>query len=307
MSILISGTNNIRLDGTETDPPDSTSFTICGWVKPVSIEGWAYRAIISYDDGNSWLGMWLVGEELSLESSADYLAFPSFPAMNQWFFFALTCAGTGAADLKGYWAAIDDAGFVSQQTAGVYMAGTWDEVCVRLGHDAWYSALEADFAYIKIWNAVLSEAELLQEKARGLPVRLEGLYLFSPLWGASLLENYVGNGEAWTSNNPADADMPPVSYGIALPLAPGSITHDLAAQDAVSNASVEGVSVTSMYQLAVNSLMCTALLGEATLIDAAVVLTLRSRVKAVALQERQACTAVPVRMLQLRCAGHSTG
>ncbi len=292
MGIFTNGSASLRL----ADPPLSTSLTICGWVKPASFELALYRTIFDYDDGNSWLGLWLVGEDLIIESPGGDMSFSSSPAMEEWVFFALTCSGTGAADAKGYWSGLNDAGFVSASASGVSINGD-----IRVAHDAWGDGLEADFAYLKIWDAVLSEAELLQEKQRGLPVRLDGLFLFSPLWNANQIENYAGNGEDWLSDSLLDTGMPPVTFGIGpyLPRAGSSVTHDLTVQDAGSAASAEAPTLGYIHSLNAAKLASAAMLDAISMVEAIAMLTLLYRKKNTALQGRHTNISVRVRDVRL--------
>src|SRR5574341_545762 len=99
--------------------PASTAFTLCGWANLTRRAGqFQYWGL---EDGTNFLLIGYQnagGVEFEISTGVTANAFASSPADGVWFFYALTCAGTGATDFKGYWALPTDSAFKTAQTTG---------------------------------------------------------------------------------------------------------------------------------------------------------------------------------------------
>lgn len=204
-----SADNMIRTSGVGC--PSSTLFSACGWARRTG-GGSGLQAICDIDNGGSRVFIGFNGTDLAVCQQGTYTAFASSPSVNQWFFWALTSANTGAGNLKGYWAAIGATAFITQTNTGVAVSTPR----ILLGNNAWSNYYTGELAYVKVWDAELSSAELWQEMMQGLPVRYADINCVTPLWtAADAVKNYAIPANVWTVNGTLDnADMPPVSYHV---------------------------------------------------------------------------------------------
>lgn len=90
--------------------------------------------------------------------------------------------------------------------------------CARMESGAWSTGnndpLDGRIAYVKMWNAALTAAEVAQEVHTIRPHRAP--WLWTPLFPGSgeRVRDYSGNGRDWTEGGTlTDEDPPPVSWG----------------------------------------------------------------------------------------------
>ncbi len=67
-------------------------------------------------------------------------------------------------------------------------------------------------AAFKLYNAQLTQAEILQEMRHIRPVRTANLWQWAPLWGSGDVNDYSGNGRNFTAANLSTEDGPPVGW-----------------------------------------------------------------------------------------------
>lgn len=178
--------------------PSATSFTMCGWAKMTkragahqywgleddTVDAAAYHVIGYNPVGNFVIGNVIGGT-----------AFDANPTNETWFFWAITCSGTGETDFKGYWAYQDDTSFhtVSMEGTSFTPAAMW------LGNDSYDEWMNSAYAYARVYNHALTSTELLTEKDSATAVKTTGLLIDSPLPSTSDVTDYSGNGYHWTS------------------------------------------------------------------------------------------------------------
>jgi len=133
-----------------------------------------------------------------------------------WVMWALTCSGTGGSDLKLYaWDAGDaDGAYKSATLTGV---GTATIDAWVLGSNTGFSEYRrARYAYIKVWDAALSLAELQAERAQGKPVRTSNVNRYHRLLTTSDTTDYSGNGRTVSFNGGMTTDgTEPVAWETA--------------------------------------------------------------------------------------------
>lgn len=221
----------IRIDAAGDDlrrtsgVPDESALTICGWSYVTADRGVAtYQALggIENTGDGSWnILYWEGGTDgsMAISSGAAETNLASRPALNTWFFWALTSTTAGAGSLIGYWSAVNSSTFVSASTTGQAMTPN----LLIIGNDSVGSWLNGRFANIKVWDAVLTQTELEQEKWSVRPRRFANLHLWAPCRIASELFDYSGNGRTLTATGTLTTeDGPPVPWGansIVVPFA----------------------------------------------------------------------------------------
>ena len=95
-------------------------------------------------------------------------------------------------------------------------AATYPYAKIWIGNDNDSEFLNGRAAAIKIWNAELTAAEILNEMRQYLPIRTTNLYGFWPLFNTAVDQNdYSGNANTWTVGGTlADEDGPPIPWAI---------------------------------------------------------------------------------------------
>lgn len=190
--------------------PSTTAFTACGWAKRITASATDYQFIFGFDNTSpQWLLMgWEngAGGAFHIEKNGSEPLFSSGPALNTWFFWAMY---SDAGNCYGRWANRGDTTFqtVSMGSFGFTPTTMW------LGTDVSNEYIDGNLAHVKIWNAALTDNELLQEMYSGIPRRTANLYLWCPLWTNSMLNDLSGNGNSLTAvGTPTTQDMPPVTW-----------------------------------------------------------------------------------------------
>lgn len=205
--------------------PNEQLFSICGWAK-LTVRSSQYQYFASMENATSSSSQYFVigfnssgGFEIS--SSNASAAFASAPSTEAWFFFALTQTtySGGGNSLKGYWASPGDTTFVSATCDGAAFV----QAVMYIGNDSYDEWCNIAMANIKIWDAVLTSAELLNEMYSARPVNTTSLHVWSPLFSTGDETDYSGTGRNWTSagtlsseeSPPIEWAAPPVLYPYA--------------------------------------------------------------------------------------------
>ena len=198
--------------------PSTTNFSVCGWQytlqrSPATTYGniWDLEDTTYPSDSSAWIG--LVYNDalpsLRLTTTGGGTDFASAPSDNAWFFWALTCSGTGAGTFIGYWVAASGAAFVSANQAGVSFAPG----SMLWGEDTFDAWVDGRIAGVKVWDAVLTSAELWSERWSLTPVRRANLHLFAPGFRHTDLEDMSGNGKTLTAGGTLSTEEgPPVPW-----------------------------------------------------------------------------------------------
>ena len=124
-----------------------------------------------------------------IEQTSSSAAFGSRPAVGQWFFWAISCAGTAGGDLKGYWALPIDAAFTKAQATGSGLT----TASIDIGNDPSSERIDGRLAFVRCWDAVLTENELWCEM-HGFPRRTANINFRWDLWSSGDVQDYSGNG-----------------------------------------------------------------------------------------------------------------
>lgn len=197
-----------------TDLPTPTNFTICGWVKATFLSQWSSIFNLENSNGTDYVAIYISNSNV-LTIGANFV---TNPTENTWFFVAITNAGIAEGDLKGYWKYADTVGWNATQ---VNQGNDVTPAYLTIGNDHWSTPeyINAAFFNIKIWNAVLSSEELLQEAQSILPKRTNSLYSWTPMFSGAeeRIKDYSGNGRNWTEPiTLTEEAAPPVSWGMLV-------------------------------------------------------------------------------------------
>jgi hypothetical protein len=219
-------------------PSYAVGYTICGWYKWRNNTG-GYQASfgLSAGAGQGDMGFIFNGSTdwyIQSETGGFNNVRVRFPiAVNSWYYFVMRRSGgthSGAIIAPGETSVT----FVSQ-THGPGTAPTRLEICGSAYGMPFYSRI----AGLKIYDAVLTDTELLAERDSLAPVRTANLNSYYPFNAvADATTDYGGAGRTLTLEGGATvvdtADMPPVSTGIT-----GSLARTLGALAGTSTGTVE--------------------------------------------------------------------
>lgn len=215
--------------------PASTAFTITGWGCIRGSGGDALRPIFLLTDLAGGAVSFIEslagsGKLYIINGSGGEGAELITAGTNNWFFWAISQDGTGAGAITGYAATIGSP-LTSASLAGDTFTPSYMSLQNDLGASVYF--WNGSVGGVKIWDAVLTQAEIEAERRQYLPVRLANLHLFSPLintGGTSFLD-YSGNGRHWTESGTVtdDVDGLPIPWKmgrhrILIPAAGGGST-----------------------------------------------------------------------------------
>lgn len=149
-----------------TNLPSVPSLTICGWAKITGIIAatWQYFAGIEDAVGSAsnyvLLGFNNAGA-FELAYNGGSLAFGTVPTVGQWFFWAFTCAPPAGANLNGYYA------HAGNPLENVFVNGYAGlaPAAMYIGNDSWSEYCNVHMAHERVWDSVLTPAELAAEMA----------------------------------------------------------------------------------------------------------------------------------------------
>lgn len=205
-------------------PTAHNAFTICGFAK-LLVAGTAREATILYtqnaSSSSAQTASLATGAGTSLRAGDNYGGtFSSGVATvtaggasgANWFFFAMVGLGSGANGMRVYHGAVSGTPtYVAHTNTG----GTEGFEAIQLGDlpygtDGWFDGL---IAHLKVYDRVLSDADLLAEAGRGDPASSTNLisyHSFSNATLATALLPDTGSGAfyAFTSNPTTSTDMP---------------------------------------------------------------------------------------------------
>lgn len=163
-------------------------------------------------------------------------------AVDTWRMIAVTCAGTGATDSKIYTKTI---GGSTNVATGEVSGGAAPDGLTLFGRSAGDSTewFNGGLAYVRVWSAVLSQADIEAEWASATVVRTSGLWANWPL--ATNLNDISGNGRNLTAGSTAlsTEDDPPLGVSGTAVANLGGLTATAAGVRTVSGAAAASLGV----------------------------------------------------------------
>jgi hypothetical protein len=187
-----------------TSLPTYTNMSACGFARRTA-DGDSYGSVFVVRDTTYSVGAGVYtrntagGDNLVLYTTdVGDLTIMARPAVNTWFFWGYTCAGTGASQTSGFGRLLSSAA-LSSNTGGdsaVMTLSNMDMGSVSGSVDSFVG----DLYCVKVWDAVLTSAEMLAESLSVFPKRLNNLHLYSRLESADTagLRDLSSSGRNWT-------------------------------------------------------------------------------------------------------------
>lgn len=248
MAVKLTG-NGVYYHRTTGLPASGTAWTICGWARSASFAG-PPHVLMTMRTAASTIQFELIhhtgASQMVIDGSAR-VAFASRPATGEWFFFWVQCSGSGAGAMTAGWIRRDDAApvTVSAQISNSGVPGN-----LYMGGSAGDPS-DTRFAAVKMWDAVLTAAELENERWQILPRKAASLLFFTPMVDSTLANNvtdYSGNAVHWTANGSAAVeDGPPISWGSPPSIFPYVATTDTSVAPGLGVLAISGYAPTLSY------------------------------------------------------------
>jgi hypothetical protein len=186
-----------------TSLPTYTNMSACGFARRTA-DGDSYGSIFGirntgYTNGSGiFTRRFVDGDNVVLYTSdvGDSLIMAR-PAIGTWFFWGFTCAGTGAGDTIGYGRLLSS---TSLSATGDGDSSVFTFSDMELGSGPAADSFVGELSCVKIWDAVLTSAEMLAESFSVFPKRLNNLHLYSRLETSDTagLRDLSSNGRDWT-------------------------------------------------------------------------------------------------------------
>lgn len=204
MAIRVSGAADYSRT---TNLPNSAAFTAMGWFRVPTLSGW--MSWIQLSGGGSFYQLGVEGSSGSnkfiLGSNA---AMGDGPALTNgtWYHAAVIVNGTTGTNAFGYLNGVVNS--ANPDALSFTASKLW------IGNSTGGDPLNGNIAYVKIWDAVLTVAELLQEMQQGALIRTANINTFSPFLSLSDDEkDFSGNGFDWTvTGTPTVENGPPIPW-----------------------------------------------------------------------------------------------
>lgn len=194
--------------------PSSTAFTACGWAK-LTLRTGNYQYWGLEDAASNSTAYLLIGYQsngtFEISGSSGSGAFASAPTDEKWFFWAITCSGSGAGAFKGYWRHYDASTWVTASATGA----SFTPAALTLGNDSYDEWLNICFDNTMVFDAALTQAQLEEIMFFAFPERLESINIWSPHFPGATerLADFSGNGRNWTANGTlSDEDGAPLIW-----------------------------------------------------------------------------------------------
>lgn len=194
--------------------PTSIAVTMCGWFYPTSttpfkMAFWLgnsgdtlFRAIAFANDASVIL--------YGPSGGFDFTTLLGTFSANTWYFVALRCSGSGAGAQVGSIRTVSQTSLTSASLTG----SSFTTADLYVGNDPGSEVFAGKVGGVKIWDASLTDDELMVESYYYRAIRRASLNIEAPLFTTSEDEvDYSGNGRNWTvSGSPVTADGPPIIW-----------------------------------------------------------------------------------------------
>lgn len=203
--------------------PSMTAVTICGWFKVNAASASSFNAMwrlsLSSGDSTTWIlsfrGTNGRTPTLYSPSNTTGIAAPE-QTLDTYVFLAATLSGTAAQLLYG-----NTPGSLTKVTGTVAASNTPDTLCVfgRSTGDAteW---LDGTAAHLRIWTAVLSDAEIAAESQSATPVRTANAWSNWAFAAAALTDSVAARNLTAGSTALTSATDPALASASAGPIYP---------------------------------------------------------------------------------------
>jgi hypothetical protein len=226
MSVKVTGSGGV-LTFSATAMPDCNNVTLCGWSRIDSYPpggSFSEIVILNSNDGSVFLVIEAIaGPTLQVNGSGGgALPFDTPPAAGDWFFWCMANKNNnvGTNGQQGY--LLINGSTTLQNKNNFINTGIGATQNLTYLGDIFDEFVKGEIFALKVWDAFLSQAEIVNEIWSITPRRTANIKLWAPCWRTADVVNYSGTGDAaLTPTNMSNSDNPPVDYRtIPSPRAP---------------------------------------------------------------------------------------
>jgi hypothetical protein len=196
--------------------PGFSAYTIAGWFYRVNAQASTFVYFMglentAYPSDSSQYNLIGLnnGGTLEIVNSGASTTFSATPATGTWFYAYIRGNGT---NLQGGWAAATAASFT---TASQGQGNTFTPATLGVGADTFDEFLDGRAAYVRAWDAFLTDAELLSEMRSPVPVRFTNLNFAWRLATATDTADKTSNARAATVGGSITVEDGPPIRGFA--------------------------------------------------------------------------------------------
>lgn len=192
--------------------PSVSLYSVCGW-GVINADRNAFQTFWTLENAQfEGIGCDTDGTTFQFFSNANFTNIDTL-VVGRWFWWAVVRNGTS---YKAFY--IPSFGSAVQTFSGTFANITATASFMNAMNDhSRGSSVDGRCAGLKLWDAALSDAEIIQEAYMLRPARTANLNLWTPMIQNSVANavlDYSGNGRNWTSvSTPAVEQGPPVSWG----------------------------------------------------------------------------------------------
>ena len=213
--------NNQRLQKSTNLPTTMEAWSACGWGNRRTDPGTSAGArapfirltgspqtsngSVAFDNnGPNW--------DFIVNGGNNVATIQATVAQDVWFFWAVVQDGSGTDTITGYYREPAATSFTSNTANGV---STTPTTMLMGGSTGANSFCGSDLANVKVWNAVLTEDELLAEMWSRAPVRWTDLNSWTPFLGETDGTDFSGT-QDWTVTGDMTYQPEPPLFGFAF-------------------------------------------------------------------------------------------
>lgn len=173
--------------------------------------GWAIQSGTLSNDDIGWISNNQQGNILAATAAADIGAW-----QHAAFVFDGSLSGN-ANRLKGWLDGVAQTLTFSGTIPATTVASSGGNQVVAIGaNSSGATFVDGLMAFVRIWSAALTEAEVQQERWSYRPVRTANLVLSTPYDDGTSAKDYSGNGNHGSVTGATQESGPPVSFGAAV-------------------------------------------------------------------------------------------
>ena len=222
-------TNTDTLSATTHMPSSPINHSVFGFGKLINSVGGTFRPFYSlYDSGFSGTTCQILrvdagSNDLLILGGSNAAQVLASVSTGLWFAWALTCAGTGANQLIGYFKYLTDSGWTTASVTGINPTAA-NEYVGSVGSGNY---CDQEGRYIRMWDAVLTPTELLAEANSATLVRTANIRRNLALaTGATAGTDSSGNGFNMSGSGLVDGASEPTFGGRGMPFGPRGNTFN---------------------------------------------------------------------------------
>lgn len=215
MPVRCDGTTSSYINLTATGAPSPTAYTTLFWMQVVNANAGANRLFFVMSNSGVNHGLWRPSSDndgVRIDGSA-VTDMSGNEDESSWYMWAISASGSGASDGKAYAWKLGD-------PDGTYLSATFQPSSftpneIFVGGTYYATGRDARIAYVKVWDAALSLAELQAERVQGKPVRTTSINRYHRLQTSADTTDYSGNGRSATMTGVSTEGSEPVQWEAA--------------------------------------------------------------------------------------------